>query len=369
MVCCNGEMEQIPIYITGLGNVSPQPTTATGAFPAEWLFHETNQLKSLDPGYRDFIPADQIRRMGRVIRMGVASARMCLADGGQNGVPAMPDAIITGTGLGCIEDTEKFLASMIRNKEEFLTPTSFIQSTHNTVAGQIALQLGCHGYNFTYVHRGISFESALTDAMMQISTGQADRVLSGGTDELTAHSFAIMERFGAWKKLPVHTAGLLADLRRGTIAGEGAAFFLLEKEHRPGAYARIEAVDTFAGPVTGEEANRRIDRFLEAYGLRRSDIGLFLLGLNGNPSGDRVFREAILTSQADLPAGYFKHLCGEYHTASAFALWLGAMTLRHGEVPSVVLTDLSRKVPHPERILIWNHHMESNHALILLSRA
>lgn len=49
------------------------------------------------------------------------------------------DAIITGTGLGCIEDSEKFLKSILDNKEEFLTPTSFIQSTHNTVGAQIAL--------------------------------------------------------------------------------------------------------------------------------------------------------------------------------------------------------------------------------------
>ena len=53
----------------------------------------------------------------------------------------MPDAIITGTGLGCLEDTEKFLTAMVTNKEEFLTPTSFIQSTHNTVSAQIALLL------------------------------------------------------------------------------------------------------------------------------------------------------------------------------------------------------------------------------------
>ena len=92
---------------------------------------------------------------------------------------------------------------MIRNKEEFLTPTSFIQSTHNTVGAQIALLLKCHGYNFAYVHRGLSFESALTDAMMRLEQGHAENILTGGIDEITGDSFAIMQRLGHWKRKPV----------------------------------------------------------------------------------------------------------------------------------------------------------------------
>ena len=189
-------MNDTKIYINGLGNISPQKTADNGKFLEEPVNYETNQLKSIDPGYKDFIPADQIRRMSRIIRMGIASARICLKDAGD----PMPDAIITGTGFGCLEDTEKFLGTMIRNNEEFLTPTSFIQSTHNTVAGQIALQLKCHNYNFTYVHRGFSFESALIDAITQISLGNFHNALTGGMDELTQSSFSIMERFGLWKK-------------------------------------------------------------------------------------------------------------------------------------------------------------------------
>lgn len=40
-----------------------------------------------------------------------------------------PDAIIVGTGMGCSQDSEKFLKNVIDNNEEFLTPTFFIQST------------------------------------------------------------------------------------------------------------------------------------------------------------------------------------------------------------------------------------------------
>ncbi|MDP4282756.1 MAG: 3-oxoacyl-ACP synthase, partial [Bacteroidota bacterium] len=147
-----------PVYITGLGSISPQMTYNNNHFLEEIKVPENSMLKVIDPVYKEYIQGDMVRRMSRIIKMGVTASKICLSDAALN----MPDAIITGTGLGCIEDTEKFLSTMIRNKEEFLTPTSFIQSTHNTVGAQIALILKCHNYNFTYVHRGLSFESGLT---------------------------------------------------------------------------------------------------------------------------------------------------------------------------------------------------------------
>jgi 3-oxoacyl-(acyl-carrier-protein) synthase len=156
-----------PLYITGLGNISPQKTCDNDHFLDEFKSVETNCLSAIDPVYKDYLPGDMIRRMSHVIKMGVTAGKICLADAGCT----MPDAIITGTGLGCLEDTEKFLINMIKNNEEFLTPTSFIQSTHNTVSAQIALILKCHNYNFTYVHRGFSFESALFDSFIRINSG------------------------------------------------------------------------------------------------------------------------------------------------------------------------------------------------------
>ena len=104
--------------------------------------------------------------MSRIIKMGVRRME-CLKEAGVEN----PGAIITGTAYGCLADTESFLTKMVENKEELLTPTAFIQSTHNTVGAQIALMLKCHNYNNTFVHRGFSFENALLDAII-IDTGK-----------------------------------------------------------------------------------------------------------------------------------------------------------------------------------------------------
>ncbi len=369
----------VRIFINGLGNVSPQETAIgrdkvapSPAFMENPRCYETNRLKCIDPDYKAFIPAEQIRRMGRIIKMGITAARLCVNDAGagSDGIlqnPVIPDAIITGTGLGCMEDTEKFLTSMIRNREEFLTPTSFIQSTHNTVAGQIALLLRCHNYNFTYVHRGISFESALIDAFTQVQLGEISSALAGGTDELTSGSFEIMSRLGFWKQKPISTFDLLDDHQCGTIAGEGASFFFLENKQRDNTYAELRGVTTFLKPASNKEISQRLREFLARHELLPGNIDLVLAGLNGDPRSDLVYHDLIETVFPDTPLAFFKHLCGEYPTASAFALWLASMALKTQTVPEVIR--INNPPDHLRHILIYNHFRENNHAFILLSQS
>jgi len=385
-------VKNIHIYINGLGNVSPQRTTDSNHFLEEPLSFESNQLKTLDPGYRDYIPAEMIRRMSRIIKMGIAASKICLRDAGIGSDVASqrditPDAIITGTGLGCIEDTEKFLGNMIRNHEEFLTPTSFIQSTHNTVAGQIALLLKCHSFNFTYVHRGISFESALLDAMTQIRLGEFSNALVGGSDELTANSFAITARLGFWKQKPLQSLNLLHDSQRGSIAGEGASFLFLENRKNERTYAELTGLDTFMKPASDDEISDRLHHFLSEHGLLPGDIGLVILGLNGDTRTDHVYHQLARRDFPDTSLAYFKHLCGEYHTAASYAAWLAAMVIKTRSIPEVIRfhgvesVDEKRDLSHGpasgsvqqqsqniDHVLIYNHFRENNHAFILLSR-
>src|SRR3954470_22554556 len=126
-------------YISGIGIISPQETFATDGFLEKILEHNSLSLRCIEPSYKEFLNPTLARRMARIIKMSIAASSVCFKDAGVE----MPDAIMTGTALGCLEDTEKFLLAIIENDEQFLTPTSFIQSTHNTVGAQIALQLKC----------------------------------------------------------------------------------------------------------------------------------------------------------------------------------------------------------------------------------
>src|SRR5690606_27194744 len=114
------------VYINGSGSISIQKTFNNNAFLEEISFYEDNVFPALEPNYKDFIPPAAARRMAKGIKMGVVASQLAI----QEAAPLTIDAIITGTGMGCVRDSEKFVSAILDNKEQFLTPTSFIQSTH-----------------------------------------------------------------------------------------------------------------------------------------------------------------------------------------------------------------------------------------------
>src|SRR5689334_14700557 len=182
-------------YIIGTGAVSPQPT-----WEAEQLTtpkpYEGNRLTSIEPDYSKWLDVKQLRRMSRVMKMGAAAAKLAL----KNARVEIPDAIITGTGLGCLDDTGNFLDKLVEYKEEALNPTPFIQSTHNTIGSHIAFLLQCQAYNQTYSHGAFSFESALIDGMLQVGESPNQKVLIGAADEITNISHTLTNRFGILKR-------------------------------------------------------------------------------------------------------------------------------------------------------------------------
>lgn len=116
-------------------------------------------MRSQDPNFRDWLPPLEARRMGKLMRRALVTALKALRDA----EVAKPDAIITGTGLGCIENTELFLDQLCREGEEMLKPTYFMQSTHNTISSLIGIKTKCHGYNSTYSHK--AFHSTVPCSM------------------------------------------------------------------------------------------------------------------------------------------------------------------------------------------------------------
>lgn len=120
-----------------------------------------------DPDFKQFIPPMQARRMGTLLKRALVTAQRALDLSGI----VMPDAVLCGTARGCAEPTDHILASFAESGEGSVSPTDFMQSTHNTVASAIAIHLKCHGYNCTYSQGCVSFESALLDAFLQLKAG------------------------------------------------------------------------------------------------------------------------------------------------------------------------------------------------------
>lgn len=179
------------IYIRSAAQISVQKPLCE-----DWMTdpipHSGEYLRSQDPDFKQFLNPMQARRMGLILKRAIAVSLTALKDAGIE----CPDAIFTGTGLGCMENTENFLSAMCRDGEEMLPPTYFMMSTHNTISSAVAILLRCHGYNCTYSQKGISFESALLDAFIQLQAGRMGNALVGSHDETTPDTYRLLRGAG-----------------------------------------------------------------------------------------------------------------------------------------------------------------------------
>lgn len=344
-------------YINAHGIISPQ-RTFNGAFfengPEEY---NQPQMHCIEPDYKEFINPAKLRRMSRILKMGLGAASLCVQRGTQ------PDAIILGTGFGCLADLEKFQYAMKAENEQLLSPTPFVNSSHNMISSQIAIALRCNGYNMTHFHAALSFENAVQDAMMLIAENEAQNVLVGGIDEITEQLFSITDKLDIWRKDNYNNMNLFKSTHRGTLMGEGAAFFMIGSKPTDGNSAQIIGTHTFIdsnADIVSEAAD-----FLGTLNLTLADIDTMILGRNGDAENDCVYDALENCGQANIV--HYKHLCGEYRTSSAFAMWLGANILQRQQIPQCAIKRQSGKNSY-SNILIYNHLNGTEHAFMVLSK-
>ncbi|RAK24981.1 3-oxoacyl-(acyl-carrier-protein) synthase [Flavobacterium aquaticum] len=348
-------------YINGMGCVSSQETYDTSFLESVEINTTENIVYAKQPSYKELIPPAAARRMAKGVKMGLAASTKALKEANVE----VPDAIITGTGMGCIEDSEKFLKALIDNNEEYLTPTNFIQSTHNTVGAQIALGLGCKGYNFTYVNGSISFESALLDAKLQLENEEENTILVGAADETSSHTMELFKLVNIIKKESDQPYSVLDSNSSGVVYSEGATFVTLENVKKENSYAVLEALQ-IQNELNIDEVESFISSFLEKNNLKIQDIDVVVLGNNGDISFDTYYT-AVDSLFDQIPQVYYKHLSGEFNTASAFGFWVAASILKNQAIPQVVKMNSFEKANF-SKVLLYNQFQGKDHSLVLLSK-
>ncbi len=267
--------------------ISTQNDFSESGFMEKLVAIENNN-SLIEPDYKEFIQPMMIRRMSKATKMSIACAFKCLQDFEELKL----DAIIVGTGLGSVADTERFLKVSTSKEQRVLPPTSFIQSGHNTIAGQIALLLKNDSYNMTHVQQALSFEHTLLDSVLSISEGK-QMVLAGAVDEYSPLLSELADRF---------------QLQTDSIKqlNQGAGFFLLGPD-RSKAVAEVISVRI----SQFDDLKETILSFLKENNLGFVDIEMGFIGYNLSNK-----------KPIDLP---FKSLCytdysGRHFSSSAFGL-------------------------------------------------
>jgi len=351
------------VFINGTGCISPQRSFDESFFEGHSENYTSDYLPCVLPVYKDYINPVMLRRMSKIMKMGVTSALIALKDAAVE----VPDAIISGTAYGCIEDTEIFLNAILEYNETLLTPTAFIQSTHNTINSMIAIIKKCTGYNFTYVHRSFSFENAILDGMIQLENNEARNVLVGGYDELTTNQFNIYKRMHLWKYEIINSLDLLASTSPGTITGQGSSFFIASNEKSETTYCELKGLKTIFEPKEPDAMKSSLNEFLMKFNLTGADIDLCILGLNGDKESNRWYNYVTENYVPEQSLAAFKHLCGDYQTSSAFAFWLGANIIKRQIIPDVSCLK-NKNIEGINNVLIYNHYNGTHHSFFLLSK-
>lgn len=343
------------MFVKKASAISPQFTLDNRYFQGEIREFEGNHYTIEEPDYSDLIPRGMLRRMGKASRMGIKVGLPLIAE--RNDI----DGILLGTADGGIEDSLKFVDQIIQYEEGTLTPTHFVQSTPNSVAGALALMTKNTCYNTTYIDKGLAFENCLLDAQLMFEEDQASNVLVGNVEQFSIQNYNIESQDGLYKDNPVHSSQLFNSGTKGTVNGEGSAMFILSNEK---SEEDIEIIDlrTWVGEDHLEE---NLSEFLNETGCSFNDIDTVLLGMNGDVEQDKIYQNFSTHFEGSNLRTY-KNLCGEYPTSTAFAMFLVVNLLSGKELPNSLYR--LRNENEPQTVLIYNHYRALSHSLILLRK-
>jgi 3-oxoacyl-(acyl-carrier-protein) synthase len=251
----------------------------------------------------------------------------------------------------------------VREGEELLNPTCFMQSTHNTISSLVAIDAKCRGYNSTYAHKGISFECALQDAFLQLQNGQIKTALVGAHDEMTPAYFKMLKK-----------AGFIGQPNQ-TFASETAVAMMLGIEKSEKTLCKIEYIDKRYATSDMREIANRISQI--------ATPDYIMLGTNGTPETDKIYYENCQKLFPNVPLLQYKNIFGESYTAPALGVYAAAMCLQRGEIPDFLICVMRNaycdmrqesrisqygKSQIANRILCYNHFENKNHTFVLLSK-
>lgn len=324
------------IYINAAEQISCQSPLSKEWFSAPLVWQE-KYVRSVDPNFREYFAPLAARKMGKLLKRAIVTSQTAIEYSGIE----MPDAIITGTGLGCVENTEAFLTALTTQGEELLTPTHFMQSTHNTIGSLIAIHTHNHGYNSTYSQKGLSFESALWDAATQLKLGRISSALVGSHDEVTPSYYSLLEK-----------SGYVGN--NGQVPCTEASVATVLSDKADGALCEIESVRLVNNPDAA--------CFQEA--LSGADV--VIIGVNGSTANDICYDAVVAIAKSKgLPVATFKNVFGENYSASALGIYALAHCIALRQIP-MHMSLTGEPIEEVRRAAFINHSGGENFSIVVM---
>ena len=321
-------MELKRVVVTGLGAVTPvgnnpEETWAnllagkSGAAPITLFNTEMFKTKFAcevkDLNVTDYIDRKEMRKMDRYCQLAMISAMQGIKDANIDIETEDLDrvGVIFGVGIGGIKTFQDEVTYYGQHEDQGpkFNPFFIPKMIADIAAGQISIQYGFHGPNYTTTSACASSSNALADAFNLIRLGKANIIVSGGAEaaicECGVGGFNAMHALSTRNDDPQHASRPFSASRDGFVMGEGAGCLILEElEHAKARGAKIyaemvgEGASADAHHITashpeGLGAKLVMQRALEDAGLQPTDIDYINVHGTSTPVGDVSEAKAI----------------------------------------------------------------------------
>lgn len=246
------------VAVTGLGLITPaghDPETVCKTMAAG------RSLARKDPGLADlpvdiscsvtgFDPIEELglrlaSRLDRFAHLALVAARHAVADA-QLDTTQRPErvAVILGVGANSLQTYVREFTRIAPGRS--VSPLALPRSVPSMVAGEVAIDTGARGPNFTVSSACASGTTAIGVARDLLLSGACDIVLTGGCESgrarATAACFARMRALSTRTERPEQACRPFDTDRDGFVLGEGAAVLVLERaDHARSRGAHVRA--------------------------------------------------------------------------------------------------------------------------------
>lgn len=247
-------MSKRRVVITGIGVVSPigvdVPTFWNGIIEARsgaariTHFDTTNHRTTFAAEVKDFQPlahieAKLVKNLDPVTQFALVAAVEAVKDAALefgSGESPQQFGVITGSGIGGLDEIESGHNSLRDRGPARVSPFFIPKMMINAAAGQIAIQFGFQGPNFSTVSACASSQHALGAAYSLISAGTCEAILTGGSEAaitpLGVAGFNSMKALSTRNDDPATASRPFCTSRDGFVIGEGGGMFVFESEKR-----------------------------------------------------------------------------------------------------------------------------------------
>lgn len=315
------------------------------------------EVKDFDPA--QYIDKKEARRMDRVTQFAVAAAKMAVENAGfdVDDLNKEKMGVILGCGIGGIQTFEDQSRVLINKGPGRISPFFVPMMIANMPSGQVSIALGAKGPNTTVVTACASGTNAVGDAFKAIQRGDADIMVTGGTEApitpLAVGGFCAMKAMSTRNEEPKRASRPFDTERDGFVMGEGAGILILESlEHAQKRGARIYAEVVGYGATAdahhitapapeGEGAARAMAMAIADAGLEPKDVNYINAHGTSTDLNDKNETQAIrsvLGESADSVAvsstkSMTGHLLG---AAGGIEAIVCALTINNGIIPPTI---------------------------------